>query len=373
MDPNGKTSDLDGPFVNTPSHGLTSGIILAGTFPWANSTFDRLSPRPLVPVAHRSLISFGLSWLEGAGIRSIAVCGNRNSRGLEAQLRRQCSADVELSYLEDAMPRGAGGCVRDAALMSDSRTFVVTDGAAIPNVDLDDLLRAHQHSGAAATVVVYPESSCAGHITLHVPAGVYVFDRRALESISRRGFVDIKEHLIRTLVKAGERVVSYTSATAMPRVLNAKTYLAANEFVTQLVASCANGVPAGYALRGEALVHTEASIGPDVILAGPVLVAAGATILPRAVIIGPTSIGCDVTIGVGALVSRSAVWRRSRVLAGAVVDRSIIADDAVVIRERHAHRAVVVGGKPHGRWRGDAQPWTGRDGPGATPRVGGAA
>ena len=142
LDPNGKTRDLDGPFVSDPSHGLTSGIILAGTFPWANSAFDRLSPRPLVPVAHRPLISFGLSWLEGAGIRSIAVCGNRNSRGLEAQLRRQCSADVELSYLEDAMPRGAGGCVRDAALMSDSRTFVVTDGAAIPNVDLDDLLRA---------------------------------------------------------------------------------------------------------------------------------------------------------------------------------------------------------------------------------------
>ncbi len=38
---------------------LTSGIVLAGTFPWANSAFDRLSPRPLVPLAHRPLIGFG--------------------------------------------------------------------------------------------------------------------------------------------------------------------------------------------------------------------------------------------------------------------------------------------------------------------------
>lgn len=324
------------------SHVLTSGIVLAGTFSWSNSTFDRLAPRPLVPVAHRPLISFSLAWLQQAGIRSIAVCGNRNSRGVQATVLKQNSDDLELTYIEDAMPRGAAGCVRDAAVATDSQTFVVIDGCMVPELDLDALLRTHQQSGAVATIVVSPEPRRGGS-PLQVPAGIYVFERRVIDMISRHGFVDIKEHLIPKLVKAGERILPYIFRSDMPRVLNTETYLATHEHVTQMIAASRNGLilPAGYELQGEALVHAEASIGPDVILTGPVLVAPGATILPRAVIVGPTSIGCDATIGVGAVVSRSAVWRRARIFANAIVDRSIVADDGVVERGREAYRTVV--------------------------------
>lgn len=324
------------------SNVLTSGIILAGTFPWSNSTFDRLSPRPLVPVAHRPLIAFGLSWLQNAGMRGVTVCGNRNSRALELQLSRYFMRDSDLSYLEDKMPRGAAGCVRDAALASDSQTFVVTDGAAIPNVDIDLLLHTHRTSGAAATVVVYHEPRGSGQAPLQVPAGIYVFDRRILEPIARQGFVDIKEHLIPRMARAGERVATYVASAAVPRVLNAETYLAVNEVATQF-ASSDRGRPEGYELRGEALIHRDASVGPDVLLTGPVMIGPGATILPKAVIVGPTSIGRDATIGVGALVSRSAVWRRARIFANAVVDCSIVADDGVVERDRQVYRSVVTG------------------------------
>ena len=325
------------------AHALTSGIVLAGTFAWSNSTFDRLAPRPLVPVAHRPLISFSLVWLQQAGIKSIAVCANRNSRGVQTTLLRHSSDDLDLSYFEDAMPRGAAGCMRDAAVASDSQTFVVLDGCMVPELDLDDLLRTHHASGAIATVVVSPERRRGEGSPLQVPAGIYVFERRAIDMVSRHGFVDIKEHLIPRLVKAGERIVPYIFRADMPRVLNTETYLATHEHVTQVIAASRSGLflPAGYEVRGEALVHAEASIGPDVILTGPVLVAAGATILPRAVIVGPTSIGCDVTIGVGAVVSRSAVWRRARIFANAIVDRSIVADDGVVERGREAYRTVV--------------------------------
>ena len=58
------------------------GIILAGTYPWTNSRFDRLLARPLLPVAHRPLITYALSSLRHAGITRIAVCGNRNTETL---------------------------------------------------------------------------------------------------------------------------------------------------------------------------------------------------------------------------------------------------------------------------------------------------
>lgn len=324
---------------------LTSGVVLAGTYPWANSPFDQLSLRPLVPVAHRPLISFALSWLHGGGVRNVVVCGNRNCRGLEAPVRRQFGQELDLNYLEDPMPRGAAGCVRDAAMESDSQTFVVTDSSAIPNVDLAQLLETHRESGAVATVVVYPEAIGAGESMLRVPTGVYVFDRRALEPIARQGFVDIKEHLIPRLVRQRERVATFVAKDATPRVLDAETYLAVNDFATHALTGTTPRVDGAFLRWEDALIHREATIAADVVLAGPVLVGPCANIRSGAVVIGPSSIGCDVTIDEGALVSRSAIWRRAHVQARAVVDRSIVADDAVVAHDGHAYRSVVVSGR----------------------------
>jgi NDP-sugar pyrophosphorylase family protein len=324
-----------------------SGIILAGTFPWSNSAFDRLWARPLIPIAHRPLLSYALSWLRGASVDNVIVCGNRDTRAVEPELMNRLSKELNFSYLEDPMPRGAAGCVRDAGLSCESDTLVVTDGAAIPTVDLDRLLENHQQSGAVATVVVYSEARRGGHPSRHTPAGVYVFDRAVIESIPRKGFCDIKEHLIPRLVRAGERVMTYDGGGAIPRVLNEETYLAVNDFVIERLASGDNERE-GYQRKGEALIHSEASVAEDAILVGPLLVGPGATISSRAVLIGPTSLGCDATIGPGALVSRSAVWRRSTIQADAAIDRTIVADDVVIERGRHEHR-MVVAGRPHER------------------------
>lgn len=321
---------------------MTPGIVLAGTFPWADSPFEQLGPRPLVPVAHRPLIGFALSWLQNAGVRRVVVCGNRNSRALEAQLSRGPASDLQLSYLEDAMPRGAAGCVRDAAMSCEGDAFVVTDAAAIPNLDLHDMLETHYASGAAVTMAVYRETQGAGPSPLQMPAGIYVIERRIIESVSPRGFVDIKEHLIPKLARAGERIATYAVAGAVPRVLNANTYLAVNDIATQTTTSARVVLP-GYELRGESLVHRDAIVAPGVTFVGPVLVAAGARIASQAVLIGPTSIGCDATVESGALISRSAIWRRSRIGANAVVDRSIVGDDGTVDGHRHLYRAVVKG------------------------------
>ena len=312
-----------------------------------------------MPVAHRPLIGFALSWLESAGIRRIVVCGNRSSGALEARLARGSAPDLDVSYLADSMPRGAAGCVRDAALSCDGDTFVVTDAAAIPTIDLHDLLDTHHRAGAVATMAVYREPRGGGRSPLQVPAGVYVFDRRAIETVAARGFVDIKEHLIPQLARAGERIATYSAASAVPRVLNADTYLVVNDIVTHGTTS-ARIVLEGYEARGAALVHRDAIIEPDVTMVGPVLVAAGARIAGRAVLIGPTSIGCDVTVEAGALISRSAVWRRSRIGAKAVVDRAIVGDDGVVASGRHVYRAVVANGVAGASARPVAEPQTPR-------------
>lgn len=320
----------------------TPGIILAGTFPWANSAFDQLLPRPLVPVALRPLLGYSLSWMQDAGLERVVICGNRNSRALENPIVRQYSRELDLTYLEDTMPRGAAGCVLDATQSFEGQTVVVTDGAVIPTLALERLLDTHERTSAAMTMAVYRDGGSGGYPRMHVPAGLYVLDRRVIDMIPTRGFVDIKEHLIPKLVRAGERIATCLADEAVPRVLDAETYLAANELAMQAIAA-GRLTLTGFERRGDALIHHDAVVDPSVILAGPLMVAPGAVIEPRAVVVGPTTIGADVTIGEGAVVSRSAVWRRSRIEARAVVDRSIVGDDGFVACEQHVSRGVVIG------------------------------
>ena len=241
-----------------PNTGV-SGIILAGTYPWTNSRFDRLLARALVPVAHRPLIAYGLSALQRAGIAHVTICGNRNTQALAAWLESRRQEEPHLSYLEDAMPRGSAGCVLDVAAADDSQTFVVTDGTSIPNVDLARLLERHRNSGAAATVAVYPERRASGEHMPRIPVGVYIFEGHALRSVLRRGFLDIKEHLIPALVRSGERVATYEGSGMTLRVWNEQTYLATNEAVMAAMAS-SDKAPEGYQRRGDAWIHADASV-----------------------------------------------------------------------------------------------------------------
>jgi NDP-sugar pyrophosphorylase family protein len=306
------------------------GVILAGTYQRANSVFDRLLPRPLVPVAHKPLISYALAWLRHAGITDVTVCGNRETLALTDQLERHVPADMTYAYREDPMPRGAAGCLRDAADGEACDIYVVTDGTAVPTaVDLPALLESHRSSGAEATVVVYSEPARGGTPGAVIPVGMYVVNRSALECIPTRGFFDIKEHLIPKLYRAKARVLTYQITHVVPRVLNAQTYLAVNAMVTESLVS-GNAVPAGYYRRGEALIQVGATVAADATLIGPVIIGQGADIRSNVVVIGPTSIGCDVVINDGAVVSRSAVWRRSSIHAGATIDLCVIGDGAVM-------------------------------------------
>jgi NDP-sugar pyrophosphorylase family protein len=247
---------------------------------------------------------------------------------------------MTLSYHEDRMPRGAAGSLRDAAAAGDADIFVVVDGTAIPNVDLRDLLSAHHSSGAAVTVVVYSEPGRNGNPCSQVPSGIYVFNRQALDAVPDRGFYDIKEHLIPRLYRAGERVIAYSAQSASPRVLDASSYLAVNEWVVEQLVTRGEQRE-GYLKSENRLFHSDAVIADDAVFVGPVMVGAGARVMSGAVIVGPTSIGCDATVGRGVLVSRSALWRRCVVGKQAVTDRCIVGDDAIVDAHTQAFKAIM--------------------------------
>jgi mannose-1-phosphate guanylyltransferase len=297
-----------------------SAVVLAGTYRWSGSSFERLGARPLVPVALAPLISYSLRWLRKGGVRRATICANGTSDAIEAAFGDGGELELELGYYRDGTPRGAAGCVRDAGVPSRSDTLVVADGTAIPTVDLADLLASHYASGAAVTAVVHREGSPSAPPS---PGGVYVIERRVLDHVPETGFQDIKENLIPKLHRAGERVVAHESDGFCPRVFDVQTYLAVNQWVLERLAHEDEGA-------GGVLLHPSAWVERGARLVGPVQLGARARVLAGATIVGPTSIGAESTVGRNALVSRSVVWSRCAVGEESVVHGCVVGNDAVV-------------------------------------------
>jgi mannose-1-phosphate guanylyltransferase len=259
-------------------------------------------------------------------VRDVTVCANRDTRTVGALLQEYIPAGLDFDLLEDPVPRGPAGCVCDAA--GDADTLVVVGGTTIPLPNLAGLLASHRASGAALTVVVHAEPSGDGVPRRHVPAGIYVFERRALEHIPTRGFYDIKESLIPRLYRAGERTIAYPVREWSPRVLDGPSYLALNAWMVERL--CDSPPPEGFVRVCGVLAHESARIAADVECVGPVLVGAGARVMRGATLVGPTSIGGGSTVGAGSLVSRSALWSRCLVGEGAATDGCILADGSMI-------------------------------------------
>ena len=71
-----------------------SAVVLAGTHHWSGSSFERLAPRPLVPVALEPLISYSLRWLRDG--RRILFLGNETGRGGRFSATRSTSSSSML-------------------------------------------------------------------------------------------------------------------------------------------------------------------------------------------------------------------------------------------------------------------------------------
>ena len=295
-----------------------SAVILAGTYRWSGSSFEKLAPRPLIPVALTPLISYSLAWLRKGGVREATICANGSGRAIEAALGDGSDLGMELSYYEDSTPRGPAGCVRDAGARAGSETLVITDGTAIPTVGLAELLGSHQASGTAMTAVAHRERAD----TPPSPGGVYVFARRVLEHIPRTGFQDIKENLIPRLHRSGERAVVHETDGFCPHVWDAQSYLAVNQWMLQRLAQDTRD-------RG-LLIHPSAWVEEGGRLVGPVQLGPRSRVKAGATIVGPTSIGADSTVYPNAVVARSVVWDRCQIGEGSVVHGCVVGSDAVI-------------------------------------------
>lgn len=316
----------------TSDMGEVCGIVLAGTHHWGDGVFERVLRGPLLPVAHTPLINYPLQWLRDAGISSAVLCANSATPTLRAVLGDGSGMQLKLDYFEDHEPRGPAGCARDAAVMTDAKIFVVIEGTIVPTLDFAAMIAAHRKSGAVATVVVEFDRRRRGMASgvRRQPAGIYVFERSALETVAEHGYQDIKEGLLGRLNASGGHVAMHEVHGLSAKVLDYSSYAAVSRWLVSRSIERPSFL-AHYTRAGEGMHHPTAFVHPTARLVGPVLLAEGVRVEEDAVIVGPASIGERTVVSARALVSRSFIWDDCVIGEDAIVDSSVLADRCVVV------------------------------------------
>jgi NDP-sugar pyrophosphorylase family protein len=130
--------------------GMINGILLAAGQGTRLRPLTLHAPKPLVPLAGRPLLSWGLDALRAAGARHIAV----NAHHLAEQVQQHFAEIPDVIVRAEPVLQGTGGGVRHLAQALPHGTLIITNGDALYDFDIAPHLARHRARGAMATLLL---------------------------------------------------------------------------------------------------------------------------------------------------------------------------------------------------------------------------
>jgi lipopolysaccharide/colanic/teichoic acid biosynthesis glycosyltransferase/NDP-sugar pyrophosphorylase family protein len=306
-------------------------------------------PKHLLPIVNRPGLAYMIETLRDAGFRRVAITVNGDEQHYRRLLGDGSGLGVALSYLREPAPLGTAGCLR-AALQSDfGEPLLVVNANLLLGFDLRQLVRAHRERGAAATIAVIADEAASSprpqrervHIgqdgglrrlevdygaeppPQHRIAGIYLFEKAALQKIPAGIYYDLKEQFLPALLESGMVVHTHAVEGYLRELNSAEDYLMAHF-------DLCNG-RGGVSRLGEELadgmwVQGVVDLPPDVVVVGPVVLGPGVQVGSGARLIGPLVVGRGTEIGEGAHLREAVIGEDVEIGPRARVERSILAD-----------------------------------------------
>lgn len=142
-----------------------TAVILCGGKGERLKPFTDQLPKALVPLHGKPLLHHLMNYLSQSGISRFVLCVGYKAECIE-QFASQCASPGWRVQCVDSGDASMADRILDARPYMEGPALICY-GDILANVDLPDLRRAHQASGALATLTVYP---------LHSPFGIIEFD-----------------------------------------------------------------------------------------------------------------------------------------------------------------------------------------------------
>ena len=295
-------------------------------------------PKPVLPLVDRRLLAFMVDWLDRHGVEEIVFASGFMSDTLREALGEGNAGGPRLRYLAEPAPLGTAGAIKFAAEQLGER-FLALNGDVLADLDLTALVRAHEDSGATATLGLYRVDDPAAYgLVRRGEAG------EVLEFVEKPGSGEgggeinagtyVLERSVLGLVPAGREVS--IEREVFPRLVGRGLHGLALEGYWMDIGTPERYLQATWDIL-EGRVETDAEQSPDAVRVAPSAeVAATAAVGPRAVVAERCRIG------------ERAEVRGSVLLAGCTIGAGVAVEDSILgpgaeVEDGLALRGAVVG------------------------------
>ena len=269
-------------------------IILAGNRDFGRCRLSNHLPPALWPAMGKAVLVRLLEHLSAQNIKHVVICSNCNISLLKQSI---CGVDsIKVDFLEEQLPLGSAGCIRDASDGDRNSLLLVCSGTIVSPPTVGQLLELHQNAESDMTVMFKQSGK---------PAEIYICEPAILDYIPEQGYCDIKESLIPELVRAGKTVKAAVLDQPVHNFRDRESYLEAIGNLLERKENISNSK--------NIYISGDANIDRDARMFGPVIVMPGATVAAKAVIFGPTIIGRDVSVADETLIENSVLWAGSNI------------------------------------------------------------
>jgi len=190
-------------------------------------------PKPMLPVVGRPMMEHILRLARTHGFTEVVATVQFLASVIRNYFGDGSDLGMSLSYATEEEPLGTAGSVKNAEPLLEDRTLVIS-GDALTDVDLTELVRFHERTGAAVTVtlvrvpdplefgIVITDPSGRVERFLEKPGwgdvfsdtintGIYVLEREVLDLIPEGQEFDFSQDLFPLLLDKGLPIYGYVT------------------------------------------------------------------------------------------------------------------------------------------------------------------
>lgn len=346
-----------------------TAVILAGGSAISNGSLAGVSPKLLLPIANRPLVSYLASVLEAAGVRCLLISLDLASAGVAERLIDTLrGSHLHVECVVQDTPRGTGGSLKDVEPLLRGEPFWAVSGDLFLGTDLREMLALHRNLGSTATVAALRVQEPAWEMervevdasrrvkaihrfhpaqdkrSMLRPAGLYLFEAAVLDLIPQGRHFDLKEQLFPLLGERGVPASVWEIAGYCRAISSVADYFTVNWDVL-LERVQFQGIQGWVPPEVSEWAHPQ--ISPTAILLDPVAVGPASRIEGGAIIVGPTAIGENCEVKANAILDECVMLADATVGQGAHLDRCILGEGAKV-KDGEVLREMIVLEKPVG-------------------------
>lgn len=219
-------------------------VVMAGGFGKRLGSLTRNTPKPLLPIRGKPMLSLILEKLKAEGFFNVAISVFYQKGKIIKYFRDGSRFGLAIRYLEEKIPLGTAGAL--SMLPRQRHPIFVVNADILFNFSLIEFLRYHKSHKGIATVAVKPDThefsygivrAKGGQIlgfhekpsfSFLFNAGVYCLDPQALTLMVRDKFLDMPDFLTK-LIRLKKKVVAYPLHEPWQDLGTLKSYSQAND------------------------------------------------------------------------------------------------------------------------------------------------